>query len=157
MEKYWSFESWYSQFVTVAAAILSVALVGVSVCDYLIDRYQWKLAHGEIVRLPALAQMTTPQTTPVTIKLVTANALRLPPGPSDIGAVVARPTANVLASFAPPPRMTARGPAVLQQPLQLQPGVTTGTTRPPATMLWLSNSFHPGSAGLVDVVAAGDV
>jgi hypothetical protein len=116
MGERWSFESWYGQFVTAAAAILTVALISVSVCDYLIDRYQWKLAHGEIVHLPTVAQMTAPQSVPAAYLRISLP--RTSPHPSDIGAVAPQPDAKTL---------------------------------------WLSNTYHPGSAGLVDVVAAGDV
>ena len=44
----WSIETWFGQFMSVATALIAVALVSVSACDFLIDRYQWKLAHGEI-------------------------------------------------------------------------------------------------------------
>jgi Bacterial capsule synthesis protein PGA_cap len=121
-ERYgWSLGTWFGQFVTVATALLAVALIGVSACDYLIDRYQWKLAHGEIVRPAQLAQVVPP------------------------------PAAHVLAAFVPPPNGVGREPAVLR------PGVPVDSTRRPATMLWLSSTYHPGSAGLVDIVAAGDV
>ncbi len=55
-----SFETWYRQFVTVAAAILAMALIGVSVCDFLVDRYQWRLAHGEIRHPDSLASFVPP-------------------------------------------------------------------------------------------------
>jgi len=156
-ERYgWSIETWFGQFVTVAAALLAGALVGVSACDFLIDRYQWKLAHGEI-RYPDTVALSNVPAAPLSSQRVNGSALRLPPGPSDIGVAFAHPAAHVLASFAPPPKMAAQDPAVLEPPLRLQPGVPTDATRPTATMLWLSSAYHPGSAGLVDVVAAGDV
>jgi len=153
----WSFDTWFGQFVTVAATLLAAVLVTASVCEFLVDRYHWKLAHGEIVHPAALAQLGLPPAVSVSDQRATSGALHLPPGPSDIGAAVAHPAEHVLASFAPPPKMAARGPAVLKPPLQLQPGVPTDSARPPATMLWLSSAYHPGSPGLVDVVAAGDV
>ncbi|MGD0867034.1 MAG: CapA family protein [Rhizomicrobium sp.] len=152
----WSIETWFGQFMSVATALIAVALVSVSACDFLIDRYQWKLAHGEIVHPVALSELRLPVSPPPVLP-TDSNALRLPPGPSDVGAAIAHPSAHILARFAPPPRMAAQGPSVLQPPLQLQPGIPADTTRPPTTMLWLSSAYHPGSTGLVDVVAAGDV
>jgi hypothetical protein len=84
-ERYgWSLGTLFGQFVTVATALLAVALIGVSACDYLIDRYQWKLARGEIARPAQFAQVAPP------------------------------PAAHVLAAFAPPPKAVAREPAVLR-------------------------------------------
>jgi poly-gamma-glutamate capsule biosynthesis protein CapA/YwtB (metallophosphatase superfamily) len=126
-ERYgWSFETWFGQFVTVAASLLGVALIIVSTCDYLIDRYQWKLAHGEIAR-PA------------------------------IFASVRAPTAPVSTDTARPPKTVAHIQTVPLPALQLRASVSADTARQPAAKLWLSSTYHPGSAGLVDVVAAGDV
>ena len=55
-----------------------------------------------------------------------------------------------------PPGTTARQ-AVLQPPLALQPAVRGDRWPQPDTQIWLSSTYKPGDAGLVDIVAAGDV
>ena len=54
-----------------------------------------------------------------------------------------------------PPQRMAR--VNLQPPLALQPGVPSPHLAQGAKRFWLSSTYPPGSAKLVDVVAAGDV
>lgn len=61
-----------------------------------------------------------------------------------------------IAAPALPPGPAARQ-AVLQPPLALQPAVRSDRWPSPDTQYWFSSKYKPGDAGLVDVVAAGDV
>ena len=69
-----------------------------------------------------------------------------------------RPPQQKIAIAAPalPPGPTARH-AVLQPPLALQPAVRGDRWPPPGAQFWLSSTYKPGDARLVDIVAAGDV
>ena len=152
----WSLGTWFGQFVTLAGTLLAVALISVTLCDYLIDRYQWKLAHGEIGHPPALSEMTLPSL--AIVDQQTATTARRPPvGPRDIGKSVVQPAAHPLAAFVPPTRTSSQSATILQPPVRLQPGLPASMPRPSAAVLWLSSAYRPGSPGLVDVVAAGDV
>ncbi len=124
----WSLETWFGQFVTTATLLIAVATLSISVCDYLIARYQWKLAHGEIAHPAVLAQFDCPF------------ALASP--------VAAIPVAGQLQLRARTAAAPVAHPAAHDWADRAQPS---------AKMLWLSGAYHPGSAGLVDVVAAGDV